>query len=105
MLSYPAAVPAFVLRNADSTSARLKPSIWLPSLSFFFCLRYFCHSSHTFLFCSFSNGAFATFSRWLATAFGFTVAWDCVAGCCAVPSRRIRFQLFRLECVKFIPLV
>ncbi len=100
MLSYPAAEPSFTVRSTASSSNSVNFSGHLPSSLSVFKRQYCRHSLRTDCRCGFDSGAFATWRRWLATAFGLTAGLDCPGGHWEAPSWRIRLQLFRLEWVK-----
>ncbi len=100
MLSYPAAEPSFTVRIAASSSNSVNSSGQSPSCPTVFKRQYCRHSLRTVCRCDFDSGAFATWRRWLAKAFGLTAGLDCPGGHWEAPNRRIRLQLFRLEWVK-----
>ena len=104
MLSYPGALPHFRSFKAVFTSSKVIGVAVAVSASGLDFLKER-HSCVVSCLVCLSIGAFPTLMRWLATAFGLTDGLVELDGCWLEPSWRMRFQLFRLECVKFKLLV
>jgi len=88
-----------MVRSALSSSAVEKSGGRLLSGA---CRRKLRHWSWTRRSNFLSLDAFATLSRWAATALAFTGGWFILGGRCAALNRRMRDQLFRLERLKSI---